>query len=324
MQLAHKHSILGGTFDHFHAGHKHFISAAFEASEKVTIGLVAENSLLTDKSFISTIEDYKTRKESVNSFISEMGFPSPFKIVPISDFYGTTLTDKSIDAIFVTPHGLENAEIINKKRIVIDLPEIEISLVEFLRGEDQEIISSTRIRGGEIDRDGFPYIKLFEDTLFLPDELRSSVKILGETKRNIEDIEYVGYPFLISVGDETTLNFLKAGIIPNICVVDFKIQRKSLENPLFKADVEIENQPGEIQSTAVTVIKSAIDSMINGKKTKIKVNGEEDLLVMPLVMLAPLGSLIVYGQPGLGVDVVEASEEKKEKTAKLLKKFSQQ
>jgi len=40
------------------------------------------------------------------------------------------------------------------------------------------------------------------------------------------------------------------------------------------------------------------------------VDGEEDLAVIPCVLMAPEGSLILYGQPGEGVVLVETDKVK--------------
>jgi uncharacterized protein (UPF0218 family) len=55
-------------------------------------------------------------------------------------------------------------------------------------------------------------------------------------------------------------------------------------------------------------VKEALESNLH---THIIVEGEEDLLVVVAVLHAPLGGFVVYGQPYLGVVVVEVSAEKK-------------
>ena len=49
------------------------------------------------------------------------------------------------------------------------------------------------------------------------------------------------------------------------------------------------------------------------------VDGEEDLLVLVAVAFAPLGGLVVYGQPGEGLVVVRVTAEKRGEAWELLK-----
>ncbi|MBM3292454.1 DUF359 domain-containing protein [Candidatus Bathyarchaeota archaeon] len=50
--------------------------------------------------------------------------------------------------------------------------------------------------------------------------------------------------------------------------------------------------------------------MILNKKLAIIVEGEEDLLVLPLMADMPLGSVIIYGQPNEGLVIITITEER--------------
>jgi hypothetical protein len=58
--------------------------------------------------------------------------------------------------------------------------------------------------------------------------------------------------------------------------------------------------------------------MKDGSTYLIEVVGEEDLAPLILHPLAPLGSVVLYGQPGRGVVVRWCSEESKQRCRKLL------
>jgi hypothetical protein len=47
------------------------------------------------------------------------------------------------------------------------------------------------------------------------------------------------------------------------------------------------------------------------RRTRIIVEGEEDLAVIPLICLLPENSLVVYGQPDEGVVAIRVTEDKK-------------
>jgi hypothetical protein len=51
----------------------------------------------------------------------------------------------------------------------------------------------------------------------------------------------------------------------------------------------------------------------------LKIMGEEDLLGLPLIHSLPLGSVMFYGQPGMGVVMIEVNEETKGKFARFIK-----
>jgi len=51
------------------------------------------------------------------------------------------------------------------------------------------------------------------------------------------------------------------------------------------------------------------------------VEGEEDLLVIPTVLLAKEGSMVVYGFPEKGICLIEVSSETKKNFKEILNKF---
>jgi len=51
------------------------------------------------------------------------------------------------------------------------------------------------------------------------------------------------------------------------------------------------------------------------------IDGEEDLLTLPAILLAPLSSLVLYGQWDRGAVMVEVTEEMKNQVKKLLERF---
>ena len=69
-------------------------------------------------------------------------------------------------------------------------------------------------------------------------------------------------------------------------------------------------------------IKQTIKRVLDDRENvTIVIDGEEDLLALPAILLAPLKSMVLYGQMDLGVVLVEVTEEMKEKVAGLVKKF---
>ncbi|HVT00719.1 MAG TPA: pantetheine-phosphate adenylyltransferase [Patescibacteria group bacterium] len=314
--MKYKHSVLGGTFDHLHIGHKHFIKAALEHSESLTIGLTVEE-LYKNKAFAYSILSYEAREKELKEFLREEGFLDKTKIVPIKDFYGITLDQENIDAIFVTRHGEKAARLINKKRHGKGFRKLSVNLVNFARGNDGNVISSTRIRAGLIDRNGFSYKKFLNKNFTLKDSLRETVKFIPEGKI-YEDYKVVlREKVIISVGDVVSSDLVELGRQADLSIVDKKTKR--IKNTAFKKqpDKIVRNPKGTLKRSASEAI---FECLRDGKKV-IKVIGEEDLLALSATLLAPLGSIVVYGMPDKGLVEVVVTEEKKKEVLAFFKSW---
>ena len=116
---------------------------------------------------------------------------------------------------------------------------------------------------------------------------------------------------IISVGDIVSLHMIKYGIALNVLIVDNKTMRKPIQPITVKADQTLyaENPPGAITDEAWDSIKRAIEQK---GRTKVVVDGEEDLLTVVTVLSAPEDALVVYGQPHKGVVAVKVTQETKE------------
>jgi uncharacterized protein (UPF0218 family) len=127
--------------------------------------------------------------------------------------------------------------------------------------------------------------------------------------------------FTISIGDQTTKNLLDADIIPEIGIIDNIIERKKSKHSIEYNAVTLNavNPPGAITEELWTTIKKSFD-IATKSNVLIGVDGEEDLAVIPCVLMAPEGSIILYGQPGEGVVLVE-TDKLKETAKELLDNF---
>ncbi|TOF02143.1 DUF359 domain-containing protein, partial [Vibrio parahaemolyticus] len=69
----------------------------------------------------------------------------------------------------------------------------------------------------------------------------------------------------------------------------------------FHALLNAANPPGTITEELLDAIIKAYEINKTGNKVLIVVDGEEDLAVLPCVITAPPGTVVLYGQPGEGV-----------------------
>lgn len=323
-----KHIVIGGTFDHFHRGHEELIKSAFKAGNRVTIG-VATTKLYAKKPLSKSIETFETRKKSVIEFLKQKKWLPRSKIISFSEFTGGADKKKDIDAIVVSKMTLLNAIKINDLRVKNRLDPLKIIVIKDLLVRDGQLLSSERIRMGEINREGNVYRNYFRKTLFLPASLREELrKPLGTVfKRTGEIIKFskAEKPIMtIAVGDIIALELEKKGFIPDVKIIDFRSRRRTLfYKDSLPEGLSLINKQGTINTQSVKAINSAIKKFLSNKKPQtVVVVGEEDLLALPAIMLSPLNSLILYGHWKLGVIGVKITEGAKKIASKIINKFN--
>jgi pantetheine-phosphate adenylyltransferase len=286
--IIYKHVALGGTFDHFHNGHKRIIDFAFHIADKVTIGITA-TQLIEKKKFQNAIEGFETRKENVLAYIESNQDIKKLQIIALKDIFGTTLQDKTLDAIIVTRESKPNAQLINIERQKLKLPLLTIVTIPFVKGDDNKIIRSQRIRSGIIDRTGKSYVQLLNKRrgLNLPPRLRELLRkplgviIEGEAaytkftgEKVIKWIERNKPTMVISVGDVVTDSLLQNKYTPDLQIIDQRTQRKIITKIKNKSISSIKNPPGTLQRASVKAIQIKINSITEtGMPAKIFIQG---------------------------------------------------
>lgn len=326
--MLYKLIVSGGTFDLFHKGHIAFLNFQLQISEKILLGITSDKYF---KNFTKhhDIESYAKRKKSVENFLTSENALSRFEIVPIDSPDPEGSTNLRIEALVITPETEKGAYLINQKRKERILPELMIIRCDLLTASDGMLISSTRIRNGEINREGKTMIESSwrEKTLFLPISLRKNLKEpFGDLiKDNNYHFEKLDREKTITVGDIATKTLVERGIIPKISIVDLVVERKkkfSKVEEIGFADIKnlekIKNPAGQITPILWSSIQKLLLSTPPGI---IQIEGEEDLAVLPAILLVPFGWKIFYGQPGSGLVLVEVDEEIKKKAYFYLRKF---
>jgi len=144
---------VGGTFDEFHKGHKALLVKAFELGERVLIGLCSDEFVKKlNKPHITA--SYAQRLKELKAFLNEYGFLQRVKIITLNDVYGVTLSKGCAEALVVSKETEPTALKINKKRKEIGLPPLQMVIIDMIPSENHVPISTTRIRHGQIDREG--------------------------------------------------------------------------------------------------------------------------------------------------------------------------
>ena len=167
--------------------------------------------------------------------------------------------------------------------------------------------------------------------LLLPDELREKLKKpLGKLYYGSDCMEKLkadlkGDEKIIAIGDMVTYSAIKAGIVPDVAVVDEKTLRTKVSDEVIKCtrrpyfrEIKVVNPPAKLTNRLLEAIEEALESL---DPTRIFVDGEEDLATIPAIALAPISSIVIYGQPDEGVVAVKVTRSKKKLARKVLDKM---
>lgn len=325
--------VCGGTFDHFHKGHREFLKFAFSLSSRIVIGLTSDD-FVRKKNGNKSPESYQRRKETLAIFVKSENLSNRAEIVEINDIFGPTLLDKiPFDSILVTEETKKNAEKINEERKKLNLAPLQIIIFSPVLSNDNKLISSDRIRMGQINREGKTYIdvSMISQNLLITDELRKELKkpfgfLIKDLKEWVKSSNGLKSNLLVTVGDEVTRSFNSLHLEQQLSVIDFKIGRKEKFSNFSELGfmggekiMKVENPAGGLKSELFKCVSRIFEE--RKKRTIIKIEGEEDLAVLPLVLAAPLGFKIFYGQPNEGVVLVNVTESSKEKADALIRRF---
>jgi uncharacterized protein (UPF0218 family) len=165
-----------------------------------------------------------------------------------------------------------------------------------------------------------PYNYDMQKTYILPEELKKELRkiwgvpIFGKKKKVNEKFKKFlkkgKFKKIITVGDYCSIN-----LPSDVKIFDGRVKRKKIKK-ILSCSLKCENPRGTIQKEVWLIIKKAIKENKN-----VFVEGEEDLLVIPSVLLAPKNSLVIYGLPKKGICAIRVNQKMKGKIKKLLKLF---
>lgn len=163
-----------------------------------------------------------------------------------------------------------------------------------------------------------------DERLVLPKDLRHELKDpMGPIETDADVLlEAVSGP-LIAVGDVVTYHILQAGHHPDVALVDERTKRQTVDEEIREVvtdatHLEVENPPAEITAD---VVDAVLEGLEREEPTTILVDGEEDLVALPAILLAPEGASVVYGQPDEGMVHVTVTDDVRADVRALLERF---
>ncbi len=158
--------------------------------------------------------------------------------------------------------------------------------------------------------------------LRLPEGVRDRFKKpFGVLHRSLDEIiPLLKGHVVYTVGDVVTYNLVMRGMTPDIAIIDgYTMRVPCRRTPVFLSArrLHAKNPAGTLTDELITSVRDAVRQ----PPAVIFVDGEEDLAVIPLVLAAPEGAIILYGQPWEGVVVRIVDSEAKVTAASLLNLF---
>ncbi len=163
-------------------------------------------------------------------------------------------------------------------------------------------------------------------TLRLPESLRDFLRWpMGPLVHGPDILPTIGRASpVVTVGDFCTLDLVARGRTPDVCVVDFKTKRQ--EDPELREALQrvgsralrVVNPAATITAEAWSVLSEAFKSK---ERVRVEVRGEEDLLALVCLALAPESAAVLYGMPSQGVVVVRADSTAKGRVLGILRRM---
>jgi len=158
--------------------------------------------------------------------------------------------------------------------------------------------------------------------LILPEEHRRLFKDpFGILFRSMDEVIPLVYGKTVyTVGDVVTHNLQKKGIRPDVAIVDgYTMRSPCRKMPAVHGDcIQVKNPAGAITDDLIRALELAV----RNTPSTIVVEGEEDLAVIPLVLTAPDGAIVLYGQPGEGIVLRVIDNEARITAQQLLSHFT--
>ena len=143
---------LGGTFDRFHKGHRKLLEVALELGREVHIGVTSDEYVR--RAGKEGVEPFEERVRRLKEFLRRVQALDRVRILPLSDPYGTAISDGEMEAMVMGVGVLERGFEIERLRVLRGLRPLILVSIRPVLAEDGKPISSSRIRKGEIDPEG--------------------------------------------------------------------------------------------------------------------------------------------------------------------------
>ena len=137
--------VLGGTFDRLHVGHKKLLTAAVAVCDARLVVGVTSTSMLAAKAGAALITPFDVRAAGVVDFVGRIKPGVRVEVAALTDRYGPTVTDATLQAIVVSSETFAAVAVINGIRGEKGFPPLSAVVTQ---RDNAAIVSSTFLRKG--------------------------------------------------------------------------------------------------------------------------------------------------------------------------------
>jgi len=302
-----KFCVVGGTFDRLHMGHKTLLTTALSFSKKILVCITTDNYVKGLKKVAGDIiESFQQRFKRVRDFIKRTGRVDDVTFCSIDDPFSPAISSQHasiLDSIVISADEsvVGRTRILNELRRKRNLPPLKVIQIPLILDPYGRVFSSTRYRLNDyFPEPRPPEFKVVEKVI---ENIRKPKGVLVDSPRDLPDPDNYRDSGIIAIGDAVFVNMMKEKYPVSVAIIDSKIKRQTLEYTVYFRHgdfleavpmIPTFNPPGSISTFSWFSIMVAF---IQPKPTIVRVYGEEDLMGFPATILAPEGSLIVYGDP---------------------------
>ncbi len=142
----------GGTFDEIHIGHIALLAKAFQVGKKVIIGVSSDKFAANRGKKLN--HNFEARIANLKNMIKKEFGNVNYEIAKLDGDFGPAVTTGDVEALVTSSETQSKGKLLNDMRAKIGVKPVKVVTVELVKAEDVSTISSTRIRTGEIDRQG--------------------------------------------------------------------------------------------------------------------------------------------------------------------------
>lgn len=313
-------------FDRFHLGHQALIDRLSDMPNPVAV-VTGGEIVGRDLDLQSIIQPIETRLAKLKEYLREEELDKTVKAISMTQF--SELLSIESATTFLMYQGPCCDEVrsgaLDKRTEYEDV----LNYLKPVRAFDGNKLTSARVRKGEIDREG----KRLKGTKEPPrkldftqrGDLKSPKGDLYHKKDGPPEVRVVAKiadenpKCVIAVGDVTVATLNEQGYSPDVSIVDGITKRGKFEGTFTgEREYMFYNPAAVLYPEAWSTINTAIHDK---KKSLVIVDGEEDLMGFPGVLLASKGSVMLYGQPDAGIVWVPVHKENKSLARSLLDKM---